>query len=206
MQYRQTAIDVLRHAEEGLKSAIQQAVTAEDYPAVDELNSWVKTIKSLHSYATTAAPVALVSDVRSLPVAHASDGRPLPPGIAAARNKAKQYPKFFRQGDQLVKVGWSKKEREEYIHKAPYTSVLATANSIQKAATGKKVFSADKFFPVLSADGQAELPGYQAYLSLAWFRTLGLVDQKGRQGYMLKTAEPLAVQIEASWKTLEELA
>ena len=195
MQYRQTAIDALRHAEEGLKSATQQAVTAEDYPAVDELNSWVKTIKSLHSYAITAAPVAHVSDVRALP-----------PAIAAARNKAKQYPKFFHQGDQLVKVGWSKKEREEYIHKAPFTSVLATANSIQKAASGKKVFSADKFFPVLSADGQAELPGYQAYLSLAWFRTLGLVDQKGRQGYTLKTAEPLAVQVEASWKTLEELA
>ena len=102
-------------------------------------------------------------------------------------------------------MGWSKKEREEYIHKAPFTSVIATANSIHKAATGKKVFSADKFLPVLSADGQAELPGYQAYLSLAWFRALGLVEQKGRQGYTLKTAEPLAVQVEASWKTLEEM-
>ena len=67
MQYRQTAIDALRHAEEGLKSAIQQAVTAEDYPAVDELISWAKTIKSLHSSA--AAPVAHVSDVRPLPPA-----------------------------------------------------------------------------------------------------------------------------------------
>lgn len=195
MQYRKTAIDALRQAEEGLKSAIQQAVTAEDYQAVDELNSWVKTIKSLHSSAAAQTP--------ALPV---SDAHPVPPVIAAARNKAKQYPKFFRQGDQLCKVGWSKKEREEYIHKAPYTSVIATANSIQKAANGKKVFSAEKFFPVLSADEQAELPGYQAYLSLAWFRALGLVDQKGRQGYTLKTAEPLAGQVEASWKTLGELA
>ena len=150
--------------------------------------------------------MAYVSDVRSPTWRTSPTCDSLPPVIAAARNKAKQYPKFFHQADQLVKVGWSKKDRKEYIHKAPFTSVIATANSIQKAASGKKVFSADQFFPVLSADGQAELPGYQAYLSLAWFRTLGLVDQKGRQGYILKTTEPLAVQIEASWKTLEELA
>ncbi len=198
MDHRQTAIDTLRTAEEGLKAAIQQAVTAEDYDAVDEVTSWIKTIKSLHSSATAGqVSVAHVSDVRS-------SARPLPPAIVAGRAKAKQYPKFFRQGDQLVKVGWSKKDRKEYIHKAPYTSVIATANSIQKAAVGKKVFSADKFFPVLSADGQNEVPGYQAYLSLAWFKTLGLVDQKGRQGYAFKTAEPLGTQVETSWKGLVE--
>lgn len=195
MEYRQTALSALRQAEEGLKSAIQQAVSAEDYQAVDELNSWVKAIKALHSSAA----------VIPAGVAPTADTRPVPPVIAAARNKAKQYPKFFRQGDQLVKLGWSKKDRKEYIHKAPRASVIATASSIQKAASGKKVFSADQFLPVLSADGQSEVPGYQAYLSLAWFRALGLVDQKGRQGYSIKTNEPLGVQVEASWKALDEM-
>ncbi len=36
----------------------------------------------------------------------------------ARRRPADDYPRFFRRGDELVKVGWSKKDRREYNHRA----------------------------------------------------------------------------------------
>jgi hypothetical protein len=36
-----------------------------------------------------------------------------------SRNKLGQYPSFVREGDNLVKIGWSKTQKAEYEHKSP---------------------------------------------------------------------------------------
>jgi hypothetical protein len=42
-----------------------------------------------------------------------------------SRNKLGQYPRFLREGGNLVKIGWSKSQRAEYEHKSPLLGLLA---------------------------------------------------------------------------------
>ena len=51
------------------------------------------------------------------------------------------YPKFFRQGDQLIRVAWSKREKGEYQHKATYSVVQAVALAIAGCGKNGRVFS-----------------------------------------------------------------
>lgn len=95
------------------------------------------------------------------------------------------YPKFFRRGDDLVKIGWSKKERAEYEHKAPRKVIDALAAAINKRGANGRRFTSDDLFPLKDAASGEELPDYQAYVALAWFRHSAIIKQHGRRGYSL---------------------
>jgi len=47
-----------------------------------------------------------------------------------------------------------------------------------------------------------QVPDYQVYLIFAWFRTIGLVDQHGRQGYSLPKPDSLDADLDAAWTAL----
>jgi hypothetical protein len=59
----------------------------------------------------------------------------------------------------------------------------------------------DKLLPIKDGDG-GEVPGYQAYLCLAWLRATGLVQQHGRQGYTISKKTDLAAAVEGAWEKL----
>ena len=92
------------------------------------------------------------------------------------------YPRFMAQGESLIKIGWSKKSKAEYQHKAPWDVVNLVARSTAKAKENGSLVTFDDFTPLTDKDGN-EVPNYQVYLALAWFRDAGLVDQEGRNGY-----------------------
>ncbi len=115
--------------------------------------------------------------------------------------KTKAYPKFFRQKNELVKIGWSKSRGDEYWHKASKKVVDLLVKGLVENATSKDLFTADDVLPLLTS-GNTEIPSYQFYLCLAWLRKEDLVTQVGRQGYRLANPERLIESVENKWRRL----
>jgi hypothetical protein len=126
-------------------------------------------------------------------------------GLRMQRALAKgQYPKFFRQGDQLVKIGWSKTTRGEYEHKAPHRVVSALTAAIEKHSRNGKRFTVENLLPLKDLQDQSEIPSYQVYVALAWLKLGNLIKQHGRRGYSLKRSTRLPGAAEALWQQLQE--
>ncbi|GJM08235.1 MAG: hypothetical protein DHS20C11_05110 [Lysobacteraceae bacterium] len=99
-----------------------------------------------------------------------------------SQRKPGTYPKFRIDGDRLVKVGWSKKRREEYEHRADWSSVELVVKKLKTAYSPNKTFTIEEIFPVTDAD-QNEVPTYQVYLTFAWLRESNTLQKCGRDGY-----------------------
>lgn len=91
------------------------------------------------------------------------------------------FPRFVVAEDKLVKIGWSKKEKSTYEHKAAKQDVELICDSLSNRA-GKSPFRMEEMLPIVMTDGST-VPSYQAYLTLAWLRDLGLVEKAGNNGY-----------------------
>ena len=98
-----------------------------------------------------------------------------------SRYRLGQYPKFVREGDSLVKIGWSKSQGAEYEHKSP-KRLLTVLSAALTAAKGKRI-TMDKVLPLNDAVDGSTFSDYQSYVCLAWLKSAGVVTQHGRQGY-----------------------
>lgn len=112
------------------------------------------------------------------------------------------YPRFIRSSDLLIKVGWSKKTRKEYQHKAPYTAVEAFAGHLLKHTRDGKPFTMEDLMPIPDDANGGELPGYQAYLVLAWMRSSDAVAKQGREGYVANHAMLGEKALSQAWEAL----
>jgi len=122
-----------------------------------------------------------------------------------AKRKASPYPKFFREGDALLKLGWSRKARAEYEHRAPREAVLVVAERVAEVASRQDRFAVEDLGDVRVAPGDEPISGCQVYLCIAWFRRAGLVVQHGRRGYSLPVAPAkFSARVESAWSELEE--
>ncbi|MCH7598848.1 MAG: hypothetical protein IH973_03755 [Myxococcales bacterium] len=113
-------------------------------------------------------------------------------------------PKFARGKDELVKIGWSKKEKSEYQHKAPRQVIGFLIDSLVKTAPAEEVFSTEQLFPLHDGNDGSEIPSYQAYLCLAWLREEQLIEQVGRQGYRVPDSKGLHETMKARWEQLPD--
>src|SRR5206468_2770233 len=102
----------------------------------------------------------------------------------------------------LVKIGWSKSEKNEYEHKAAKHIITALIDVIAKIATRGRIFTMEEVLPLRDKQG-VQIPTYQAYLAMAWLRKCGILKQHGRQGYSLKDVENLHDKVGACWDTLQ---
>lgn len=185
-QTQLTRSELLERAESALRRCEVEVqgllVRAAGSGLYDEINRMTEIARSLDDMATAAQSAQRLeagSDGSLLRPATDPVGNALP-----KRPRAKDYPKFSRDGQQLVKIGWSKKYREEYIHRANFEQARSIVEYLVVAGNGRPV-SVDNILAVRESDG-AEIPGYQVYLVLAWLRKEGVVDRVGRQGYLVK--------------------
>jgi hypothetical protein len=116
-----------------------------------------------------------------------------------SRNKLGQYPRFVREGENLIKIAWSKSERAEYEHKSP-KRVLTLLCAALTGANGKRI-TMDKVLPLRDPNGSA-FSDYQPYVCLAWLKSAGLVIQHGRRGYSLPKGIDLEKSVESHWAGL----
>jgi len=118
------------------------------------------------------------------------------PGRQAARRT--EYPRFERDGERLTKLGWSKKDRRVYEHRATKEVVAAVSKQLSERTTDGQ-FRMEDVVPFLSSDG-SEIPSYQSYLTLAWLRHMGVVEKRGNDGYALLERSLDDERFEECWK------
>lgn len=177
------AADVLSQAEKALRELASKAVESGEYTNVLKITSWAKGIQEMLGGRNPPAP--------------SSEGKK-----KSAPTKVKfEYPRFFRQGDILVRIAWSKQKKSEYQHKAPHSVVLAVADAVVKAGKDGRIFSTELFLPVKDADGN-EVPSYQAYLAVSLLKQVGLIDQHGRQGYSIPKLAEFMDALTGVWEKL----
>jgi hypothetical protein len=202
MSILQRAAETLASAEADLKRLIGEAADQGEYSSVETLVRWARTLGAMRSEGQSP------HETSGTPQAH--NGQPEPmkdkrpgrkPLRKLARNKRGSYPQFARAGDALVKIAWSKSSGTEYEHKAPRSVVQKLAHALAHRSENGSMISMDDVLP-LKADDGSQIPDYQAYVGLAWFRQIGAIKQKGRQGYTVKKASELLKQVEVAWGDL----
>jgi hypothetical protein len=123
---------------------------------------------------------------------------------APRKRSSSKYPMFRRDDDKLVKVGWSKKARKEYEHRAPEAAIEALLASIQKRFGEGEYFTAPDVLPITARTGD-ELPDYQAYLVMKWLHSIGLIVKKGRDQYALAPGKDYEGEIQSQWNGLKSV-
>ena len=195
MDTAKQAAEVLSATERKLRELVGAAAGSGDYETAGRIMMWAKSIGALAN-GSHAEPSLLHDPPRAEPQAPLRRSRRTPANG--------QYPRFFRRGDQLIKIGWSKKERAEYEHKAPRRVIDSLAAAIARRSGNGKLFTVEELFPLKDPHDGSEIPAYQGYVALAWLKSTGLVKQMGRRGYSVKSVSRLPDAIVASWQQLAE--
>lgn len=207
----QQARQVLSEAENKLRGLLELAVSEQRYADVAKLAVVADGLLQLVSGAKASAPAGLSAE----PISSADDSAtelpresgPILPRHRVANTSSRQppdvlYPRFERQGDRLIKLAWSKKDRREYEHRAPVDVILRIAELFEGQATTRTPFLMDAMMPFKMASGGV-IPSYQAYLALAWFRTFGAVEARGKDGYAVVVSH-LRERVEEAWNGLPD--
>lgn len=158
--------DVVRLAE--ITELVGKAASRFNPEAQGEISAVLPPIEA--DAQTRKAP----NEVAELPKGKSSD-KPI------RRLDLSAFPKFETDGNRLVKIGWSKRDKAAYEHRALKELVLAVSLHLAKVSAGL-IFKMDDIVPITLSDG-TDVPLYQAYLVLAWLRGIGLVEKKGKDGY-----------------------
>lgn len=203
-----SACNLLTETEAKLRILIGEAADARQYEEVAKLAALAKTIEQVltsfstgESHANPYPPPA--SPLGTSPTAppQAIRGKPQNAevnGETAKRKSGKQgYPRFERNGDRLVKLGWSKKDKAVYEHRASKDVVAIVSTHLAEVPHGE-IFRMDDKLPVELADGSV-IPLYQAYLVLAWLRDCGHIDKRGKDGYVWLAENFDVAAFESTW-------
>jgi hypothetical protein len=192
-------IAILRDAERQLQELMAAAAKEGDYSGVNALMDWAFQLKLLVDRRGKEGR----SEVRkNSSKQHLRTSRESKRNRQRKRSADRAYPKFVRDGDFLVKVGWSKSSREEYEHKAEKSDVFAVISAIAVAGSRGRSFQMEPLLPCKNSKSE-KIPDYQAYLSLAWLRSLGLVEQQGRASYTIPMADSLQEDAGNQWRQID---
>lgn len=204
MSKREQMLAILRVAEDGLAGLAAEAGAQRAYADAAALLEAARRVQQIGEQtlleSSDMMPPVEAANTTTTP-APASAKRSLAVDRPAAARKPKKadYPKFFRDGDSLVKVGWSKSEGAEYEHKCPKRVLDALVREFARVAGPGKRFVMANLLPLRDPAGGEELPGYQAYVGLAFLRQAGLVQQHGRSGYSIPKPKALVADAAAAW-------
>lgn len=196
---------LLESAEAKLAEFASAASAARDYDSAGRIIAAAQAIKRLEeqfrppSFAENVEHNGKKATVSSLRLGrdpnHSADNR-------RKGRRLGEYPRFFRDGNRLVKVAWSKTDKREYEHRCPKDVVSSLVSSVLSVGAKGDRFAMDRLLPITDPTDGSELPTYQAYVALAWLRSVGLLEQHGRQGYSIRKGISLASKVEDAWNQL----
>ena len=194
------AESALRRCEEEMQILVADAASSSKYDEIDRLTAIARSLNEMALGAASAQRLDRLSDAEvsshAIPRRRSSN--------RTRRSAAKpDYPRFSRDGGHLVKTGWSKKKREEYVHRAGRNQAESIALSLAGRGRGQGTIPVDDILGVRDRS-DADIPAYQVYLTLAWLRKEGLVERRGRNGYVVLDAQALEGTFADLWSALPE--
>ncbi|MCC6741394.1 MAG: hypothetical protein IT452_20290 [Planctomycetia bacterium] len=196
---------MLAKCEQDLRALLAEAANAGEYSSLHLLTNCARAVASLgpQLQQNSVVPEKLEQPRETSEECSVTDGHPNSrEGVRIARSR---YPRFFRRGQELVKVGWSKRDRREYHHRAPWSSIEAVAEAVVRKGIGRKLFKGGDILAALEASGRGTVPDYQTYVALAWMKDLKLVVQRGRKaGYAVPETKTVKASLPEAWQQLPE--
>lgn len=191
MNTRKQAVEVLVSTETALRDLAEQALSESDYGSLAEIARLVDR-------------VAAIARDSGRPAAESATGQPARTGSRGGKHLRlkKTYPIFVTDGDQLVKIGWSKSKRREYEQRAPRTILEALVSAIEPLGSEKRRWTMEDILPLTDPESGDELPNYQPYLCLRFLLDSGLVEKHGRNGYSLVHADGVRDRTASFWSAL----
>src|SRR5262249_4212471 len=144
MKLLSQAIEVVCQAEGELRQLLLRAAEHGDYESVRLLADWAKQLRQMAQQdGSVDGKTYSVEPVNGQVQAHAASktfaitnhersnggkGRAKrTPGAKNAKAVRGEYPRFLRDREELLKIGWSKRKKAVYRHKAPKRIVLLLA-------------------------------------------------------------------------------
>lgn len=183
---------LLRRTEAELRQIIADAAKAGDYRTVDLAKTAAVGIQSLQSRITNPGVKVLQTK------ASKSEAKAKVKSMSR-RGRKSRYPRFQVKKDALIRIGWSKKERREYTHKAPkavYDQTVRAMGDLARSAAGP--FMAEQIIEHLNQIGPESIPSYQVYVVIGLLRETSCIKQRGREGYDVPT--DIVPRAEREWE------
>jgi hypothetical protein len=200
-----TAAETISGAEVKLRGMMQAALTKQQYTDVARLAPLADGLLSILKMArngNASSPMAVNADIDSAENRANKSGTIGRIASTTPQIPELSYPRFERQGDRLVKIAWSKKDRREYEHRAAADIIFRIAELFERDRSPGTAFMMDGLIPFKTHSG-ADIPSYQAYLALAWFRSLGAIEPRGKDGYAV-VVENLGTRVKSAWNSLPD--
>lgn len=208
-------LEILADAEQKIASLVSEALLRRDYAAVRRLSMVAQRIaRAGDEHELTEGALVDSSTGVALPLADtvsrqdaensgvqlpsdADDSNvPVHPGL-------KSFPRFHREGEQLVKIGYSKSDRRTYEHRCPRAVLDRVVAAIGEIVSNNTRFTTEQLLAPEAYRLQVP-PSYQIYLSLAFLVRRGLVQRHGRAGYSLdqRGGGDLVGAVDDEWESL----
>jgi hypothetical protein len=199
MSHLLQAAEFLQKTETRLRDLVAKAAAEGDYASVMQITSWAKALRELLEKKDGANANGVDITFRnghSTAAAEAKRARP-----SSGKQERRDYPRFFRRGEDLVRVAWSRRAKSEYQHKTSENILKVVAENIASVGREGRVFSTEEILPVRDRDG-SEVPAYQTYVCIALLKMTGVLDQHGRQGYSIVPADDFIEVVDGIWRKL----
>ncbi len=197
-----TAAEILGRAEREVRVLIAEAASAGQYDVVSRLTDVARRVADILDPSSAAKSASLPEGLSSETRHSQTEGRQTRAKPRKSSGKP-GYPRFERRRDTLVKIGWSEKDRREYVHKTPRAGVDAVARRVAELGDGGRMFTTEELLPVKLGGSGKDLSGYQAYICLAWLVKIGVVQRHGREGYSMSGAGTES-RVASAWESLPE--
>lgn len=160
-------------AERNLREVIAEAAQAGDYHSVDVARGAALEMRRLREH--LQGPPNVQNPQSSDTSQHFTSKR---------KGQKSAYPKFEVRNGTLIRVGWSKKNRREYTHKAPKTVFEQTIKAMASLGqTRNGTVMAEQIIEQLESTSSEHIPSYQVYTVLGLLRDRDCIQKIGNEGY-----------------------
>lgn len=166
-------ITILDQAERNLREVIAEAATEGDYHSVDVARLAALEMDRLRKRVKGTPP----EEESQVP-------QPSTRTTKKRRSLKSAYPRFEVRNGTLMRIGWSKKKKREYTHKAPKTVFEQTIIAmVALSQIGNGLVTAEEIIERVTNHSSEHIPSYQIYTVLGLLQDRDCIQRVGREGY-----------------------
>lgn len=186
-------IEILNKTESDLQDVIVEAAKKGDYRSVDIARATAVNIQNIRMQITNPARKAEIRPAKS--------GTRFEKKASTKKRKKSDYPKFKVKNETLIRIGWSRKQKREYTHKAPrfvFEQTVKAMTALSQSGAGP--FLAENIIEQANSNDSEAIPSYQIYVVIGLLKQTNCIKQVGRDGYDIPTE--LVEKAENKWSEL----